>query len=298
MILLLVLCYLVLGGLAVAAVTAAVRANRVGRNAPADRRVRDVLEAAFLAGGPGRVADTVIAAMHARGRLVLAGPGIVRIEPGVVPEHPVEEALLTVHASAPSGALQWLRAGVMRSQAVQGIGDLLAARGLLAPPRTARGARTPAAILAALSFLGFPVALVLTFLQYVAFESDTDLELPFVLLLAPGLITGLIIGLVCGSMTGRRITPAGRQALREYGPATHGSTDPAQQVAVGGVRMVADPLLRAHLSTAARARGGARHVTASSPSHTHSPSSSGDHFPVVVWCGSGGSGGGCGAGGG
>ncbi|MFG2648314.1 TIGR04222 domain-containing membrane protein [Streptomyces sp. NPDC048436] len=116
-------------GLLVVASTAGllVGVSRVRRAAPAQPdaqhgTVFDPLEAAFLAGGPGRVTDAAIAALHEDGRLVVAFPGVVAIRSTEV-RNPVEGAVLQAHAAAPSGALHWLRVGVMRSPAVQAIGD-------------------------------------------------------------------------------------------------------------------------------------------------------------------------------
>lgn len=55
--------------------------------------VHDLSEVAFLNGGPGRVVDTALAAMHADGRLVVGGPGIVAVQRPVAHD-PVERAVL------------------------------------------------------------------------------------------------------------------------------------------------------------------------------------------------------------
>lgn len=49
-----------------------------GRAGGAPAQVHDVLEGAFLAGGPGRVVDAVIAGMQADGRLTIGGPASSR----------------------------------------------------------------------------------------------------------------------------------------------------------------------------------------------------------------------------
>ncbi|MEK8172863.1 TIGR04222 domain-containing membrane protein [Streptomyces sp. M19] len=63
------------------------------------------MEAAFLSGGPGQVADTVICRMRSDGRLAIGGPGVVSVRQPVA-HHPVEHAALDVLATAPDGALE------------------------------------------------------------------------------------------------------------------------------------------------------------------------------------------------
>jgi uncharacterized protein (TIGR04222 family) len=284
--------YAVLGSfiLLVAVSTAKARAARTAGTP--DGLVYDALEAAFLAGGPGRVADTVIASMHAQGRLTLAGPGIVRVHPGTVAHHPIEAVLLAVNAAAPNGALHWLRYGVMRSEPVQEIGHRLAERGLLVLPDRLRRPRSLTVTLLVLSLIGFPLAFVLTIVQYGDFlTSDVDPGLPIVLVVVPVLIAGIVTGAVCSAVSARRISGAGRRALQQYRLAGAHLIDPAHLVALNGIRAVPDQLLRAHLTTAARMRG------ASGPSYATSHDSDSDVLMPMMWCGSGG-GSGCGSGGG
>ena len=88
------------------------------------------MEIAFLAGGPARVADAAIAALYEDGRLAIGGPGVVTVRQAVARDQ-VEQAVLDTLARTPGGALAMLRAGTMRSAAVQQIGDRLEARGLM-----------------------------------------------------------------------------------------------------------------------------------------------------------------------
>ncbi|MCX9190691.1 hypothetical protein C3Y87_04540 [Carbonactinospora thermoautotrophica] len=97
---------------------------------PWDAHELGVLESAFLAGGPRRVVDTVLVAMVWEGRLRASRNGTLS---AVIyaPRNPVEAA---VHAALGPGNLRQVaavRAEVMRHPAVQGIGDRLAALGLL-----------------------------------------------------------------------------------------------------------------------------------------------------------------------
>ncbi|MGW8396034.1 TIGR04222 domain-containing membrane protein [Streptomyces lydicus] len=106
----------------------------------ADALAHDVWETAFLAGGPARVVDAAVAAMHEDGRLTVGGPGVVTVRQATARDA-VEAAVLDAVARTPGGALATLRAEAMRSPAVQDIGDRLAARGLMRHPRLGRGWR-------------------------------------------------------------------------------------------------------------------------------------------------------------
>ncbi|WP_328727538.1 TIGR04222 domain-containing membrane protein [Streptomyces sp. NBC_00259] len=259
--------------------------------------VHDLMEVAFLNGGPARAVDTALAAMCTDGRLMLGGPGIVAVRHHVAHNH-VERAVLDELAAAPSGALHTLRLAVMRNPAVQEIGDGLAARGLMVPPGSAGTWRVWSVWQSALSAVLLPVSLVLTFAQYVAYEGLSDLPFPFIVKVLPACFAGVVIGLVCLSHARSRVTGAGRRAAAEYRLAHAYGADTGHLVAVGGLRAVPDPVLQAQLIAAARL------VRSGGGSSGRSGSSSDALFPVAVWCaasgsGSGGSGGGgCGTGGG
>ncbi|MDI3402322.1 TIGR04222 domain-containing membrane protein [Streptomyces cavernicola] len=187
---LMVLYYLGLGGSAVLLLVGVLKTRRAG--APASPYVSDPLEAAFLAGGPGRVADAVLTAMHADGRLALAGPGVVGVRQAVA-HHPVEQAVLDTHATAPSGALHWLRIGVMRSPSVQAVGDVLAQRRLMVRPGEQRPYRRWAATQTVLSFLSFPLAALLTAVQF-GLPNSPDHGAPLILAVLPVIGAGIGIG--------------------------------------------------------------------------------------------------------
>ena len=111
-------------------------ASAVHTNAGAPRVVgeppRDMLEAAFLAGGPGRVADTVLCSMRQDGRLAVDGGNVRVIRPvGMVP---VARELLALCGPEWGRPLKSLRVELMRSPSVQVFGDALAQRGLLWRP--------------------------------------------------------------------------------------------------------------------------------------------------------------------
>lgn len=213
--------------------------------------VHDLMEVAFLNGGPARAVDTALAAMCTDGRLMLGGPGIVAVRHHVAHNH-VERAVLDELAAAPSGALHTLRLAVMRNPAVQEIGDGLAARGLMVPPGSAGTWRVWSVWQSALSAVLLPVSLVLTFAQYVAYEGLSDLPFPFIVKVLPACFAGVVIGLVCLSHARSRVTGAGRRAAAEYRLAHAYGADTGHLVAVGGLRAVPDPVLQAQLIAAAR----------------------------------------------
>ncbi|MFM9372517.1 TIGR04222 domain-containing membrane protein [Streptomyces sp. Da 82-17] len=281
--LLMLLYWLGLGGSAVWLLVSVVKARSA--NAPLHAYVTDPLDAAFLAGGPGRVADTVLAAMHADGRLAVAGPGVVGVRQAVA-HHPVERAVLDTHAAAPSGALHWLRIGVMRSPAVQAVGDGLAQRGFLHRPDAHRPLRRWAGLQTGLSFLSFPLAIVLTVVQYSALDG-AGFAVPFILGALPVTGAGFVIGVVCMAMTGSRMTGAGKRALAHF-RAMRDHADPVHLVACDGPRSVPDAVMRDQLTTASRMRANSTAAGAGSTPLVFVGDTS------VTWCGGGGGGSSCG----
>jgi uncharacterized protein (TIGR04222 family) len=246
--------------------------------------VHDVMEAAFLLGGPGRAVDTALTAMHADGRLCVGGPGIVAVG-GRRAGDPVERAVLQEYDAAPHGALHSLRYATMRHPAVQEIGDALAVRGLLIDPRRTHKWRRWGVLQGLVCLLGIPLSLLTTlFLGFRAYGNRPAYDgpevpfftgTPFVLQVLPALVIGAVAGFVTASHARRRVTAAGRDALRAY------RTDPAhlvsvpQQVAVGGTRVLADAELRDHFRAAVRRRPDPVPPTGASPAPLLVP---------VVWC--------------
>ncbi|MFD3942626.1 TIGR04222 domain-containing membrane protein [Streptomyces sp. NPDC058579] len=219
------------------------------RAARADRggSIHDLSEAAFLIGGPPRVVDSALAALHSDGRIAVGGPGIVLPRPGAAPRSHVERAVLQELAAAPHGALHDLRLAVMRGHAVQEIGDALAARGLMVPPEVRRNGRRRCLALALGSFGMFIPSIVLS----VAVDLDS-FQVPFVFKVGPVLFAGLITGLVCGAYNAGRTTRGGRRAAGAYQRDHAFAPDAAHQVALRGLRAVPDEELRTQLIAAAR----------------------------------------------
>ncbi|WP_409238252.1 TIGR04222 domain-containing membrane protein [Streptomyces sp. PA5.6] len=246
--------------------------------------VRGTLEAAFLAGGPARVADALIAGLHEDGRLVVVGPGVVGIT-GPVGGNAAEQAVIDAHAAAPSGALHGLRIAVMRSLPVQETGEALARRGLLVRPGRRRKWRAWAGTQLALTLVGFVVCAGAALLL-----SAGDIELPGgsqsplvdILVMLPGAAFGVVSGAVCLAVTSKQITVAGRYALRQYVAATRHQPGAAHQVATRGLSR-AHPDIRSHLIAAARVRV--------PPTAADEPGRAG-HQNAAAWNSGGGGGGG------
>ncbi|MGA5639287.1 TIGR04222 domain-containing membrane protein [Streptomyces cinereoruber] len=288
--LLLALLYLAGAAAIVLLVTRVVR-SRGGSGGP----VHDRYEAAFLNGGPARVADSALAALQADGRIAVGGPGIVAVVRPTARDL-VERAVLQEHAAAPHGALHHLRLAVMRHPAVQEIGDGLAERGLLVDPAARRTTVWWCAGTGIAAFLLFPVSI---FLTIVDFATNDGFSVPFVVKVLPLMLALGITAGVCGSVSAARITPAGRGALTSYGRERGHLADAGTLVALHGLRALPDPVLREQLLAAARVNGprGSRRGGRPGPfPHHHSSSSSSgtDGFGVVaVWCADSGS---CGGG--
>ncbi|MGW1373826.1 TIGR04222 domain-containing membrane protein [Streptomyces sp. NPDC002446] len=271
----------------------------------ADARAHEVWETAFLAGGPGRVVDAAVAGMHEDGLLTVGGPGVVTVRRATARDA-VEAAVLGAVLRTPGGALATVRGEAMRSPAVQGIGDRLAARGLLRRPRLARGWRRWASaqmtVCGVLFFLGVLLAIV---------GAGGD-DGPVVFTIAPVLFGGLVVGALCRTVFRQRITKAGSRALRAARTADSqggaggsqggagGSWQPAALVvALGGTALIVDELLRQQLEEAQRATAAAAQGGGSSSSGGSSyDSGGGSGSEGTTWCGAsdGGSGGGSGGG--
>ncbi|NWF29332.1 TIGR04222 domain-containing membrane protein [Streptomyces sp. PKU-EA00015] len=281
--------YLAVGlssALLIVKVSAALRSASHG-----DARIHDPYEAAFLAGGPARVADAALAALHTDGRVVVGGPGVVTTVRQVAHD-PVEREVFRALATAPSGALHVVRQDVMRSPAVQEIGHALAARGLMTPPRQHSGLSTWGLTQGILCLIGLPLSVFATVVQFMD-SGHKPVGLPFVLTALPALIPGMVIGFSQANRAGRRVAPEGRRALRSYSAAhAHAAPGVVAFVALRGVGALPDPHLRAQLTGAARLGRGSRSTVSHAPYAGHDSAACSE----PVWCASSGSGSGCGAG--
>lgn len=245
-----VLALLVTVVVAVSSVALIVKAvsERARRPRPAPGlALHDLYEAAFLNGGPARVVDTALSALHADGRLVVGGPGIVGARRAQAND-PVERAVFQELAAAPNGALHVLREAVMRHPAVQEIGDGLAARGLLVSPVESRPLRRWAMIQGLACIAALPLSVVLTFVQF----ATEDGPFPFVLMMLPPILIGGFSGLIVAATSDTRITKAGRRAALAFRNAYAYVVTPAHLVATRGLRALPDTVLQAQLAAAAR----------------------------------------------
>ncbi|MGW1275624.1 TIGR04222 domain-containing membrane protein [Streptomyces tsukubensis] len=249
--------------------------------------VIDVYDAAFLRGGPLRVADTVIAHLHDKKYLAVARPGTVSVLRGGV-DGDVPKAALALARSTENSVLSTLRRAVAFSPAVQGIGDRLHSRGLLAPPSAARRAVHLWAKIQFLAlFLAAPAAIGLTIYLSVSDEPGA------VVFLTPVVVIGVIVTGRCGQVTRGRLTAEGRNTLKVYVMGHRVDGRVAAKVAMRGPKAITDRTVRELVLAAA-----AIPLTSYAISGTNgSPTAA---F-VPTWCGTaddgGGSDGGCGGGG-
>ncbi|MFI9122663.1 TIGR04222 domain-containing membrane protein [Streptomyces bikiniensis] len=288
---LLITLYYLVAAVAVAVLVTRVVRSRRGSGGP----VHDRYEAAFLNGGPARVADSALAALHADGRIAVGGPGIVAVVRPTARDL-VERAVLQEHAAAPHGALHHLRHAVMRHPAVQEIGDGLAERGLLVDPAVRRVTNRWCVVVGLAAFVLFPVSF---FFTIAGFAMSDGFSVPFTFKVVPALFAMGVAAAVCGSASAGRITPAGRHALAGYVRERGHLADAGRLVALHGLRALPDPVLREQLLAAARVNGprrpGRGGRSGPFPHHHSSSSPSGaDALGVVtVWCADSGS---CGGG--
>ncbi|WP_405387704.1 TIGR04222 domain-containing membrane protein [Streptomyces sp. NBC_01102] len=261
-----------------------VSTRKAGRHGGGPVYVHDRSEAAFLGGGPARVVDTALTALHTDGRLVIGGPGIVAVQRAEARDV-VERAVLQELSVAPSGALHTLRLAVMRHPAVQEIGDGLAARGLMVAPGESLSRRRWALAQGVVCTIAFPVGMVLTFVQYALHEGYADMPFPFIVKVLPALVTGGAVGFLVAASAKARVTRAGRLAADGYRAAHAHIPDPAHLVATVGLRALPDPVLQGQLLAAAR------HPSVRRPSPSSAPySPSTDSYATsaallpVMWC--------------
>ncbi|MGW8486935.1 TIGR04222 domain-containing membrane protein [Streptomyces sp. NPDC055886] len=212
--------------------------------------LHDLYEVAFLNGGPARVVDTALTALHADGRLVVGGPGIVAVQRAQAND-PVERAVLQELAAAPNGALHGLREAVMRHPAVQEVGDGLAARGLLVPPHRLRPLRRWGLTQGIACMIALPLSLLLTFVQF-ATDDSLDFSVPFIMKMLPAIVIGSFTGLIVANSSASRLTASGRHAAQSFRTAYAHVVTPAHLVATLGLRALPDPVFQAQLTAAAR----------------------------------------------
>jgi uncharacterized protein (TIGR04222 family) len=197
----------------------------------------DLLRAAYLQGGAGRVADAVITRMWQDKRVRVRG-GRVTVKRAVA-DDAVERALLAQCGADWAESLRKLRGALRRDAAMEALHHDLVAQGLLMAPRTWRLWRTAVLVQRG----GLPVALVVTLIA--------DASLFFGVLAVAAL--GLVVSVVC--QPGKRRIPYTApgediaRRMRTSGPWS--TTDPAKHpeeharvVAVHGTETLTGTALR------------------------------------------------------
>ncbi|NBE51681.1 TIGR04222 domain-containing membrane protein [Streptomyces boluensis] len=218
----------------------------------AARHELTLYEAAFLAGGPRRVADLTLVSMARAGRLLLAHTGWATV---VDPDGRDEMERSVIGVIGPGGQqrIAPVRASAAGAETVRALADRLTAAGLAVP--AAARAHVTAAIrqvrAAALTVTG------LGLLALAVHPREAGSALPVVawftlpLLLALG---SLLIARAEIHPYTRWASPAGRRLLGTLEPA-HGDRDALASVAVDGVRALSDPGLRAAFAHRATHQG-------------------------------------------
>ncbi|MFD5931938.1 TIGR04222 domain-containing membrane protein [Streptomyces sp. NPDC060333] len=224
-----------------------------GPEAGADARVRDVLEAAYLRGGPGRAVNTALTGMCVDGRLIVAGQrgDHVTVRPGAVAHNAMERNVLEVLARTSRGPA--LHRALARGPAVRELGNSLSERGLSVSPRTIRvltvwaGGQVVGCLLALLSVLIVPATLL-------GADPDT-LTRPGSLLALLVPFTGVVIGFQRRPTRWQRVTDAGRRALGEFEREHPHTTSMVHLVAAYGAAGVTGEMLRRASRSAGRDGG-------------------------------------------
>ncbi|WP_328315018.1 TIGR04222 domain-containing membrane protein [Streptomyces sp. NBC_00442] len=226
------------GRLCLAAVAAA-------RPQPHEERERELscYEAAFLAGGPYRVADLTLVSMHRARRVLLAHTGWVTVVDPVGRDD-LERSVITAIGPGGQERIAAIRSGTAAADAVRALADRLTGAGLAVPDgvrsgvnasvRTVRGACLLIAALAATALL-------------MPGEGDTGraeiaawFALPLVLTLGCLAIARMEIHPYT-----RWASPNGQRLLGGLDPAG----DPLTALAVRGLGAVDDPDLRSALTS-------------------------------------------------
>ncbi|MDN3292508.1 TIGR04222 domain-containing membrane protein [Streptomyces ficellus] len=220
-------------------------AVEAARPVPLSRAVRDreltLYEAAFLAGGPLRVADLTLVSMHRRGRLLLAHTGWATV---VDPEGGDELERSVIGAIGPGGQsrIAAVRATASAAHAVRALADRLVGAGLAVPDAVRSG--LVAALRAVRRSALLTVALAAVTVLLLPAEHTPGAHgmawfaLPLVLT-----VGCLVIARVEVHPYTRWASPAGQSLLRRVRPC-----DPLAAVAIGGVHALDDPALRAALT--------------------------------------------------
>ncbi|WP_037671801.1 TIGR04222 domain-containing membrane protein [Streptomyces griseus] len=244
-VLLLLLAWAVAGTASTRLCLAAVRAATVDESTGPAHDLT-LYEAAFLSGGPARVAELTLVSMARQCRLLLAHTGWATV---VDPRGQDDMERSVIGAIGPEGQsrIAPVRAAAAAADAVRGLADRLVSAGLAVPDgaRTTVGAGVRQVRLAAVVVLALGAAALLA-----PVPSDMPRDLIAVWFALP-----LALTLSCLAITrvevhpySRWASPAGQRLLGALSRRTEGAGDDRgflTSVAVRGVRAIGEPNLRA-----------------------------------------------------
>lgn len=276
--------YAVVAVVLATAIRDAIRSRRRGADLK-DAAVRDVYEAAAIAGGPTAVVDTAICSLYEKQRLRVEGSRVVLLQP--VADDPVERAVIDCFGAEWKRRLNHVRSEAASRRAIRDVRRELDERGLLCSAAGARSARTRATL--RLVACGLVTASSVVAL---ALASPGTSTLPLGVLIAASVLAQVVVLLLSAPRSGSP-TPAGVAALararREGLPQRSGL---AGEFALGGTAVLAGTALGAALLLPAS------FANEWSPERHAGAGGGGGCGTATSVCGSsdGGGGGGCGGG--
>ncbi|TXS57381.1 TIGR04222 domain-containing membrane protein [Streptomyces sp. t39] len=226
-----------------------------GMPGPADGRGADgagltLHEAAFLAGGPGRVTDLTLVSMHRQRRLLLAHTGWTTVvDPDT--EDALERSVIAAAGPAGQERTSAVRTAVAADEAVRAVGDRLVTVGLAVPDR-ARAAVVSAIRAVRTTSLLIPALAVCAVLTLPAGREPGPVAVWFTLPLALTLGALAMAAMEVRPYT-RFASPLGGRllsAFAERAAAAGQGTEQARLTAVAlhGVGVLDDPQLRVALT--------------------------------------------------
>ncbi len=221
---------------------AAVAAARPGPR-PEGERDLSCYEAAFLAGGPYRVADLTLISMHRARRLLLAHTGWATV---VDPEgrDDLERSVLAAIGPGGQERIATIRSGAAAADAVRELADRLAGAGLAVPDVVRDGVSSSVRAVRGAALLITALGAAALFMPGEASIGRAEMAAWFSL--------PLVLTLGCLAIARMEIHPYTRWASPD-GQALLGGLDaagdPLTAVAVRGVRAVDDPQVRSALTS-------------------------------------------------
>ncbi|MGX1272976.1 TIGR04222 domain-containing membrane protein [Streptomyces phaeoluteigriseus] len=244
-VLLLLLAWAVAGVACTRLCLAAVRSAAVDTDAGPDHDLT-LYEAAFLSGGPGRVAELTLVSMARQRRLLLAHTGWATV---VDPRGRDDMERSVIGAIGPGGQsrIAPVRAAAATADAVRGLADRLVVAGLAVPD----GARTTVAA-GVRQVRGAALAVLVLGVTALSMPAPSDMPR---LLMAAWFGLPLALTLSCLALArveahpySRWASPAGQRllaALTRHSPAASDDRAYLTSIAVRGIHAAAEPELRA-----------------------------------------------------